>query len=165
MDIKSFVATNIKDINRKITSFRRKPNGDCDYEFSDLEIKEYLSKKFFSDIQKNATRQKLAKRLDDFNYVKARIENIANEEVYYKTDLVKYYNKNIFSEIFRKIDQERLVEKILSFISIDEKINDKQYRFISSDLKKILNKAILISSTKGFPIDLNNAESGKENFR
>ena len=47
--------------------------GDCDYEFSDLEIKEYLSKKFFSDIQKNATRQKLAKRLDDFNYVKARM--------------------------------------------------------------------------------------------
>ena len=54
-----------------------------------------------------------------------------------------------------------MVEKILSFISIDEKINDKQYRFISSDLKKILNKAILISSTKGFPIDLNNAESGR----
>ena len=57
---------------------------------------------------------------------------------------------------------KRLVEKILSFISIDEKINDKQYRFISSDLKKILNKAILISSTKGFPIDLNNAESGRK---
>ena len=52
MDIKSFVATNIKDINRKITSFRRKPNGDCDYEFSDLEIKEYLSKNFFQIFKK-----------------------------------------------------------------------------------------------------------------
>ena len=43
--------------------------------------------------------------------------NIANEEVYYKTDLVKYYNLNIFSEIFRKIDQERLVENIILYIN------------------------------------------------
>ena len=51
MDVKSFVATNIKDINRKITSFK-KTNGDCDYEFSDLEIKEYLSKNFFQIFKK-----------------------------------------------------------------------------------------------------------------
>ncbi len=162
MDIKTFVEKNIENINRKITIFRKNGNDENDYKYSDLEIKKYLLDKFITDIKNPKIAEKLLTRLDEYNYVKARIENIANEEVYYKHDLTKYYNRNVFSAIFNKIDQSNLVRKILTLISDDNQINNKQYKFISSDLKKILLKAIFVSSSKGFPTDLNNAESGRK---
>ena len=109
MNIEEFVKINIAKINEKITDFKEK-YGKL---FTDIEIKNYLQDKFKNDIQDKLIINKLLKELENNNFKKSKISDIANKYGYYKAHLEKFYKTSIFNKIFTNFNRKEIVELII----------------------------------------------------
>ncbi|PAE37602.1 hypothetical protein, partial [Bacillus sp. 7884-1] len=144
-----FVTKNIKAINQRISDFKGEQS----------KIKRFLQQKFLSDIKHQDTINKLIERLRQEKYVKARIENIANDFVYYKAHLADFYSAYIYSNVLSNLDINYLKSVLESTVS--EKITDqKAFNYIKSDFKKISEKFLILIQLGGFQSNLMNLNEG-----
>lgn len=104
----------------------------------------------------------LLEALKSENYVKSKIDKIAKKYGITKTELTKFYINYFFKKISLQISLQDLSLANLDFI--EDKLNDdeskKEFNFIKTDLKKIIEKSLYIAMTNGFSANLNHIESG-----
>ena len=100
--------------------------------------------------------------LKENDYKKNSIKAIAKKYDLSEAELKRYYQTKFFNDIAKAVDLENL-----SKINIDEieKVLDtetlkNEFKFIKTDLKKIIQKSLSIAMTNGFPVNINNIESG-----
>lgn len=142
--MEAFIRENIEHINSRISDFKEQnPN--------DTQIKNFLKDKFFNELP--GIKEDLIQRFRDNDYVKARIKDIANQFILYKTDLEKFYTSYLYQEILSRIDNERLVANIQEFIK-DELDDVAAYRFIKNDFSKLSEKLSILLKLKGFSSNL-----------
>ena len=96
------------------------------------------------------------------SYRKNSLKEIANKYNLSVAELKRYYLTKFFGEIAKVVDLDDLsklnieaIEKIVE----NENLKD-EFRFIKSDLKKIIKKSLYIAITNGFSTNINNIESG-----
>jgi hypothetical protein len=159
MELSEFIKQNIALINKKITTFKEGKEGS-DYEYNDVEIKNYLQDNFRIAISQQSTRDELINELSNNKYVKSKIEEIANKYFLYKPHLEKFYYSTIFNKVFNVADLNELTELAISRIESNPNINQLEVKFIERDLKNIINKSLFLASMNGFSSDLQNSEMG-----
>ena len=153
--LETFITSNIQEINKKISDFKSSKNK----EFNDTQIKDFLQKKIASKLKDPSYLEHLTNELEKHNYVKAKIELIANQEILYKPHLTNIYESIIYKNIFNKIELKEL-EKIVSDNIREQCKDDQKYKFIQSNLEKLLNKSLYVLSIEGFTSDINNTQFG-----
>lgn len=164
MSIDKFININIKEINSKITNFSSKnlkKNSSKNQEFNDTAIKKYLQEKFVNDLKNNSQlKSKLLEELKNKNYVKAKIIDIANEYKLYKPHLDDFYQKELYSSIGSHLDEKELADTVIDKIKSNSSVDANALKFIGSDLKKLIIKAMYLSAHGGFTSDLQATDSG-----
>lgn len=105
---------------------------------------------------------KYVDELKENDYKKNSIKAIATKYDLSEAELKRYYQTKFFNDIAKVVNLDDL-----SKINIDEieKILDtealkNEFKFIKTDLKKIIQKSLSIAMTNGFPVNINNIESG-----
>ena len=152
-----FVADNIVAINNGINEFKIaiKANPSCP--FDDTDIKNYLKNKLVKEIKTKA--KQLLSEFKAYGYRKDQIYLIANKYVYYKNDLEAYYEKVLFKEVFDNLPENIdsiLTDKIKELSTSDQGIKN----YVSSTLKNIVKKSLVLIGQNGFSNNINNIESG-----
>jgi hypothetical protein len=164
MSLELFVKENIVAINNRISDFaskKLKEDTTKNQEFNDTAIKKYLQEKFALNLKNDPNlKNNLFERLREKEYVKARIIDIANEFILYSPHLKNFYQKEIYSKIGSQLNEKELAEIVINEIKENKEIDPKSLKFVESDLKKIIIKAIYLSSRGGFTSDLQDIDSG-----
>ncbi len=100
--------------------------------------------------------------LKENDYKKNSIKSIAMKYDLSEAELKRYYQTKFFNDIAKAVNLDDL-----SKINIDEieKVLDtetlrNEFKFIKTDLKKIIQKSLSIAMTNGFSVNINNIESG-----
>ncbi len=157
MNIEQFVSENISEVNSSISNFKK------DREYSDIDIKNYLKTKLYEDITNNPEiQEQIIEDFKNLDYKKSKIVDLANKYILYKPDLESFIEQKIFDELgnimcLKENEILNIVEKGI-FDNID--IDEGKLKFISSDFKKMLSKALFITSINGFYNNIINVESG-----
>ncbi len=105
---------------------------------------------------------KYLEELKQCDYKKNCIKAIAKKHNLTKAKLLKYYQSKFFSDIAKAIDLSTLSD--INIAEIEKKLTSealrKEFKFIKTDLKKIIRKSLSIAMTNGFPVNINEIESG-----
>lgn len=107
----------------------------------------------------------MCKYIDDLkanDYKKNSIKDIAIKYGLTESELKRYYQTKFFNDIAKVVDLEQLskinIEEIEKLLSDDTLKNE--FKFIKTDLKKIIEKSLYIAMTNGFSTNINQIESG-----
>lgn len=103
----------------------------------------------------------LVQELIDKSYVKSKVKEIALSHGLTESQLKKFYSMKFFSEIAEDLNLQELAN--LNIEEIESKIPDnkqQKFKFIKTELKHIIEKSLYIAMTNGFPVNLNDIESG-----
>ncbi|HDR8161434.1 TPA: hypothetical protein QC072_004371 [Bacillus cereus] len=146
----SFVISNIKAINLNINDFSKTdPNK--------AEIRDYLQRKFMHEIE--GKREELIERFKELKFVRARITDIANEFIYYKKDVEKFFESYLYHNLLEGIEIDEIFEAIE--VKVKEKINnDNGYQFINRNFRKLSNKFLYLLKQGGFQANLQGLNAG-----
>ncbi len=100
--------------------------------------------------------------LKKYNYKKASVKDIAKKYNLTETKLLHYYQNRFFSDIAKAVDLTRLSQNNLDEIKkmLGSEVLKQEFKFIETNLKKIIEKSLSIAMTNGFPVNINNIESG-----
>ena len=147
--MESFILNNIKNINENIEFVKK--SG-----YSKTEVKAYLKEKFDREIEGNG--KELLEKFIVEGLVRSRIKDIANEYVYYKTDLVKFYDKSIYKKFSDAVNWKIIKADVEA--SIKKQLNEKEYKFIYKDMNKLITKVLVLLKSGGFQKNLFNINSG-----
>ncbi len=100
--------------------------------------------------------------LKENNYKKNSIKDIATKYDLSEAELKRYYQTKFFNDIAQVVDLDKLsninvdeIEKSL----VDETLKN-EFKFIKTDLKKIIEKSLYIAMTNGFSTNINQINSG-----
>lgn len=145
-------------VKENITAFNAKPRGFKNSLFNEMQIKDYLKKRFKEKCENETFKEKILKDFANLSYQKSKIIDLANRECLYKNDLLHFLETQIFLDIFKGLDLEQLKDKSLAYIK--QNSNDLQFKFIQSKLSKILEKALFLASMDGFKANLLQINSG-----
>ena len=103
--------------------------------------------------------------LKELKYKKNKIDEIAKKHNLSKSELTRYYNIRFFKDVAERINLEDLskinvneIEKTINNINDSDLI--QEFRFIKSDLNKIISKSLYIAISNGFSNNIKNIESG-----
>lgn len=147
--MESFIRNNIKDINDNIDFVQR--NG-----YNKTKVKAYLKEKFDREIERN--RMELLEKFTAEGLMKSRIKDIANEYLYYKTDLEKFYDKALYKKFSDEVNWETIKGDLES--SIKKELTESEYKFIYKDMSKLITKVLILLKNGGFQKNLFNINSG-----
>lgn len=104
----------------------------------------------------------LIEALKEQNYKKSSLKNIASRYHLKETELKRLYQTKFFNDISNVVDLNDLsavnIDKIEELLSSEEL--KKEFKFIKTDLKKIIEKSLYIAMTNGFTININDVNSG-----
>lgn len=145
-------------VKENITAFNAKPRGFKNSLFNEMQIKDYLKKRFREKCENEAFKEKILKDFANLSYQKSKIIDLANQETLYKNDLLHFLERQIFLDIFKGLDLEQLKDKSLAYIK--QNTDELQFKFIQSKLSKILEKALFLASMDGFSANLLQINSG-----
>ncbi|EDP6839387.1 hypothetical protein GRH49_07140 [Campylobacter upsaliensis] len=145
-------------VKENITAFNAKPRGFKNSLFNEMQIKDYLKKRFREKCENEAFKEKILKDFANLSYQKSKIIDLANQEILYKNDLLHFLERQIFLDIFKGLDLEQLKDKSLTYIK--QNTDELQFKFIQSKLSKILEKALFLASMDGFSANLLQINSG-----
>ncbi|ELZ7776437.1 hypothetical protein U0X21_001405 [Campylobacter upsaliensis] len=145
-------------VKENITAFNAKPRGFKNSLFNEMQIKDYLKKRFREKCENEAFKEKILKDFANLSYQKSKIIDLANQEILYKNDLLHFLERQIFLDIFKGLDLEQLKDKSLAYIK--QNTDELQFKFIQSKLSKILEKALFLASMDGFSANLLQINSG-----
>ncbi len=100
--------------------------------------------------------------LKNNGYKKSSIKQIASKYDRSETELKRYYQTKFFANISKAVNLEQLskinineIEKCLTTETLKN-----EFKFIQTDLKKIIEKSLYIAMTNGFSTNINHIESG-----
>ena len=103
----------------------------------------------------------LVQELIDNNYVKSKVKEIASSHGLTESQLKKFYSMKFFSEIAESLNLLELANLNIAEIELKVPEDKKQkFRFIKTELKHIIEKSLYIAMTNGFPVNINDIESG-----
>jgi hypothetical protein len=95
------------------------------------------------------------------NYLKNSIGDIAKKFDIKKPELERYYKTEFFKKISQQLNLEELskinIQSIESLIPNELK---NEFKFIKTDLKKIIEKSLYVALNNGFSTNINAIESG-----
>lgn len=96
------------------------------------------------------------------NYKKNSIKAIANKYNLTESELKKYYQTRFFKDISNVVELDKLAS--INVDEIERLLTNEtlrcEFRFIKTDLKKIIEKSLYIAMTNGFSHNINHIESG-----
>lgn len=100
--------------------------------------------------------------LKENNYRKNSIKEIAIKYKLKESELKRYYQTKFFNNIADAVDLDILSQLNINEIEklLDNDTLKNEFKFIKTDLKKIIQKSLAIAMTNGFPVNINNIESG-----
>ncbi|MCR2105289.1 group I intron-associated PD-(D/E)XK endonuclease [Campylobacter upsaliensis] len=145
-------------VKENITAFNAKPRGFKTALFNEMQIKDYLKKRFKEKCENEAFKEKILKDFANLSYQKSKVIYLANKECLYKNDLLHFLETQIFLDIFKGLDLEQLKDKSLDYIKQNSCY--LQFKFIQNKLSKILEKALFLASMDGFKANLLQINSG-----
>ena len=150
-----FVIDNIEELHNGITNFFRNNN-----DLNEQEVKSFLSDRFYNYISDTNNHQVLYEKLQEQNFVKARITDIANELCFYKPDLEKFYRQYLLKKGYEENigNLPNLTDEVLE--NIKNNMNDREFAFIKADYKKIVEKTMYMTLKAGFSENLTNINMG-----
>ena len=137
--LESFILNNIKNINNNIDFVKK--SG-----YNKTEVRAYLKEKFDSEIEGNGT--ELLEKFTAEGLVRSRIKDIANEYLYYKKDLEKFYDKSIYKKFSDEVNWKIIKADLEA--SIKKQLNEKEYKFIYKDMNKLITKVLVLLKSRGF---------------
>ena len=88
----------------------------------------------------------MLKELENNNFKKSKISDIANKYGYYKAHLEKFYKTSIFSKIFTNFNRKEIVELIIKTLDSKNNANKLEIKFIEKDLRIIIDKTIFVAT-------------------
>ncbi|MDV4152123.1 group I intron-associated PD-(D/E)XK endonuclease [Clostridium sp. AL.422] len=147
--MENFILNNIKEINNNI-DFIKKSGYDK------TKVRAYLKEKLDRDIEING--MELLEKFYADGLVRSRIKDIANEYLYYKKDLEKFYDKSIYNKFSEEVNWENVKGDLEA--SIKKQLNEKEYKFIYKDMNKLITKVLVLLKNGGFQKNLFNINSG-----
>lgn len=118
-----------------------------------------LSQYFISRLEQVEFKNALLNSFAEKDFVKARITEIANENLIRKTDLEKFYNVTILKSIKENINRASYTNNTLDFIK-GSLNNDSKFNFLKTGIKKFINKQFDFIFTSGFLHNSTNINSG-----
>lgn len=100
--------------------------------------------------------------LKENNYKKNSIKSIAIKYNLSESELKKYYQTKFFNDIAQVVNLEELSNINVDEIekSLEDETLKNEFKFIKTDLKKIIEKSLYIAMTNGFSTNINQIESG-----
>jgi len=105
---------------------------------------------------------KYIEELKRCNYKKKCIKEIAKKYSLTESELKRYFLSRFFSNISKHIDIESLTKVTIE--EIDKELKDeilkKEFDFIKTDLKKVLQKSFFIALNNGWATNINDVNSG-----
>ena len=105
---------------------------------------------------------KYIEKLKEYNYKKTSVKEIAKYFDMKESELKRYYQTTFFKHISEKVDLEILskknIEEIKMYLDTDEL--KEEFKFIKTELKKIIEKTLYIALTNGFSSNINSINSG-----
>ncbi len=105
---------------------------------------------------------KYVDELKKVNYSKNKINQIATKFGLKDSELKQYYQTRFFKNIADVVDLEVLSQTNLEEIEklLDTENLKNEFKFIKTDLKKIIEKSLYIAMTNGFSNNINHINSG-----
>ncbi len=100
--------------------------------------------------------------LKEYDYKKSAIKGIAQKFGLSESELKRYYQTKFFSDVANVIDLSELAHHNIEQIEqiLEDETLKKEFKFIKTDLKKIIEKSLYIAMTNGFSSNINRIESG-----
>ena len=100
--------------------------------------------------------------LKKVHYTKNKIDVIAKKYGLKPSELKKYYQTKFFSDIAKAVNLDNLSKLNIDEIEklLDNETLKNEFKFIKTDLKKIIEKSLYIAMTNGFSNNINHIESG-----
>jgi len=152
---KDFIITHISELHNGIKNFLR-----INSNLNEQEVKTYLSQRFSEYLENPNNHQILYTRLQNTNFTKARIIEIANDLGFYKPDLEKFYRQYLlkkgYEENIRNLPD--LTSNVLE--NIKQNMNEREFNFIKVDYEKIVEKTMYMTLKGGFSENLTNINMG-----
>jgi len=103
----------------------------------------------------------LVRDLEDNEYLKSTVRDIAHSHELTEAKLKRIYSMRFFSEIADDVDLQELVQENIDSIKLKvPEGNQKKFNFIKNELKHILEKSLYQAMSNGFPVNINDIESG-----
>jgi len=105
---------------------------------------------------------KYVDELKECGFKKKCIKDIANRYGFKESDIKRYFLSLFFKDISDAIDLSNLAKQNIDIIekSLDDEILIQKFRFIKTDLKKILQKSLYIALKNGWITNINHIDSG-----
>ncbi len=153
---KDFVITNISELHSEGIKKFLKSNPNL----NEQEVKTFLSNKFLEYIENIDNHQILYTRLEDVNFTKSRIIEIANSLGFYKPDLEKFYRQFLLKKGYEANigNLSNLTSSVLE--NIKQNMNEREFNFIKVDYEKIVEKTMYMTLKGGFSENLTNINMG-----
>lgn len=156
-NLEQYVVDNIELINDKISKFKKAANPGVNITFDETDIKNYLKTKLYNDIP--SKNEEILTKFASYKFVKSKIVNIANEMIYYKSNLEECIKTIVFEDL-GNIEHDSLVSSITDDILQSTEFSKEKSKFIKTDLTKIITKSLPIIINNGYCNNINNNESG-----
>lgn len=100
--------------------------------------------------------------LKENDYKKNAIKIIATKYDLSEAELKRYYQTKFFNDIAKVVNLDELSKINIEEIekSLEDETLKNEFKFIKTDLKKIIEKSLYIAMTNGFSNNINHIESG-----
>jgi hypothetical protein len=160
MNKDSFIDKYINQINEpKFTLVFEKINSEINPFNSTTDLYQFLSDKIHMEFEthKNEIYSKWRKE----NFVKARIKDIANTYKFKKAHLEDYLLRLVGEKMCDSLENEEMDNLINGFVDkIQNSYSDVGFKAIRSVFTKVFKNSLLFNFQRGFPINLENLNSG-----
>ena len=122
-------------------------------------FEEYIKGKLHSEYDKNE--DEIFHRWRNLDFVKARIQDLAIEYKYKKSHLQEYLLKSVGKRLCDVLEERQLDLIIDRFMNtLERDFSHKGFKSIKSDFKKVFTNSLYFSFQRGFPVNLENLNSG-----
>jgi len=160
MDKNSFIDKYINQINE--SGFKvvfKKIDSESNPFNSITDLHEYLSNKIHNEFDSHKNEIYLNWKKE--NFVKARIKDIANTYKFKKGHLEDYLLRLVGNKMCDSLENNKIDSIISDFVNnIENSYSDVGFKSIKSDFIKVFKNSLLFNFQRGFPINLENLNSG-----
>lgn len=153
-----FVSKHIEDINS--SGFKQKFQSLYPNPFSSLtELDEYVKTKLHTEF--SGIENEIFKEWRETGFIVARIDDLANKYVFKSSHLKEYLLKVVGEKLCIELRNDNVSVFIEEFINnIEENFSYTGFKSIKSDFKKVFTNSLHFNFQRGFPVNLENINSG-----
>lgn len=157
-NIEEYVADNITGINRKISDFKKaNATNATNATYDETDIKDYLKSKLALELDDK--KADMLARFSEYDYRKNKIEDVANEFIFYKKDIENIFIALVFEELQNDYSED-MCNAVMDSILEDSSLDEPQKRFIKKSLAEVVKKSLYMITKNGFQVNINNLNSG-----